>query len=100
VGLHDPRAEERLETQRGLIELGRASAPEREVQAHVEEPLGPLRDAVLQLERVTQRGAPIRIATSPGLLHEPHRRGELGHPALEEGHDLGSRARTEVQRHI
>lgn len=92
VGLHDSRAEERLQTQRRGVEIARAPRPEREVQADVEEPLRPLRHTILQLERILKRGAPIGIAASAGLLHQTDRRGELGDAPLEERHHRGARA--------
>ena len=98
--MDQPSTEKRFHAPRGRVELGLMLGPHREIEAAVEESLGALGDAVLELERILQRDTAIRIAASAALFTGPHRRGELRDPPLEEGHRHLTWIRAKVQRDV
>ena len=79
-------AEEGLKTLCRGLELVERARPHREIETRVEETLRPLRESVLQLERVLEGGTPERVAAAPTLLAHADRRGELRDAPREEGH--------------
>src|SRR5207247_6458439 len=93
-------AEEGLETLCRGLELVERAGPHREIETRVEETLRPLRESVLQLERVLKGGAPERVAAAPALFAHADRRRELRDAPRQEGHRGLSRTGLNVQRHI
>ena len=84
--MHEPGAEERLHATCRRVELVQAARPDRDIEAHLEEPLGSLCDAVLELEGILQGRPSVRISAPAVLFRKADRRRELGDSPLEESH--------------